>query len=291
VSIDARAGLPAPAPVGRPTSPHRRLLASSPVQSPTPPASRGPELELRQLLPEQRKLTIAELLSEISPARLSRDERPYTLLNFVATADGRAGFHGRSGPIGDEGDRQLFHGLRERVDAVFAGTGTLRTERYGRIARDPERRRRRIAAGLSPEPLACVVSRSGDVPTDIPLFGEPEARIVVFAPSGIDLAQCAAHVDVVELDPGELTMTTAVRRLRADYGVRLLLCEGGPTVFAALLHEDLVDELFLTVAPQLAGGTSGPTITSGPALPELLRVSLLWVLERDGSLFLRYGTS
>jgi riboflavin-specific deaminase-like protein len=242
------------------------------------------------LLPEQRKLTIAELLSAISPARLSRDERPYTLVNFVATVDGRAGFDGRSGPIGDDGDRQLFHGLRERVDAVLAGTGTLRTERYGRIARDPERRRRRVAAGLSPEPLACVVTRSGEVPTDIPLFGEPESRIVVFAPSEIDLSQCAAQVDVIKLDPGELTMTTAMRRLRSDYGVRLLLCEGGPTAFGALLHEDLVDELFLTIAPKLAGGTSGPTITSGPPLSQLLGLSLLWALERDGSLFLRYGT-
>jgi riboflavin biosynthesis pyrimidine reductase len=260
------------------------------VQSPTPPEPRGPELELRQLLPEQRRLTVAELLSAIDPARLDAREQPYTLVNFVATADGRAAFGGRSGPIGDEGDRQLFHGLRERVDAVLAGTNTMRTERYGRIARDPERRRRRVAAGLSPEPLACLVTRSGDVPTDIPLFGEPEGRIVVFAPSDIDLARCAAQVDLIKLDPGELTMTTALRRLRSDYGVRLLLCEGGPTTFGALLHEDLVDELFLTVAPKLAGGGAGPTISSGPALPELLGLSLLWVLERDGSLFLRYGT-
>ncbi len=260
------------------------------MQSPTPPEPRGPELELRQLLPEQRKLTVTELLSAISPDRLSRDELPYTLVNFVATVDGRAAFDGRSGPIGDEADRQLFHGLRERADAVLAGTGTLRTERYGRLARDPERRRRRVAAGLTPEPLACVITRSGDVPTDIPLFGEPEARIVVFAPSEIDLGQCAAQVDVVTLDPGELTMTTALRRLRSDYGVRMLLCEGGPTVFGALLHEDLVDELFLTVSPKLAGGTSGPMILSGPALPELLDVSLLWALERDNSLYLRYRT-
>jgi riboflavin-specific deaminase-like protein len=259
------------------------------VQSPTPPESRGPELELRQLLPEQRLLTVAELLSAISPAGLDvGEQRPYTLVNFVATVDGRAVFDGRSGPIGDEGDRQLFHGLRERVDAVFAGTGTLRAERYGRIARDPERRRRRAAAGLSPEPLACVVSRSGDVPTDIPLFAEPEARIVVFVPSDIDLEPCAAQVEVIGLDRGELTMTTVLRRLRSDYDVHLLLCEGGPTAFGALLQEDLVDELFLTVAPKLAGGDSGPAITSGPPLPDLRALTLLWLLERDGSMFVRY---
>ena len=63
-------------------------------------------------------------------------------------------------------------------------------------------------------------------------------------------------------------MTTVLRHLRSDYGVRTLLCEGGPTLFGALLTEDVVDELFLTLAPKLAGGGSGPTITSGPELAE-----------------------
>jgi 5-amino-6-(5-phosphoribosylamino)uracil reductase len=254
-----------------------------------PGAPAGPDLELRQLLPDQRTVSVAELLSALDPADYEGRDRPYTLVNFVATVDGRTSFLGRSGPIGDEGDRQMFHGLRERVDAVMAGTATIRTERYGRVARDPERRHRRTQGGLAPEPLAVIITRSGDVPLDIPLFGEPEARVVIFTPTELDTSNCAAQVDVVRLDPGELTMTTAWRRLTSDFGVRLLLCEGGPTVFGALLHEDLVDELFLTVSPRLAGGGSEATITSGPPLPELLHLTLRWALERDGSLFLRYG--
>ena len=70
----------------------------------------------------------------------------------------------------------------------------------------------------------------------------------------------------MRLDPAELTLTTALRHLRAEHGVRSLLCEGGPTLMGALLHERLVDELFLTLAPQLAGGGTGPTMSSGPAL-------------------------
>src|SRR6476646_1495244 len=137
---------------------------------------RGPDLELHQLLPQHRTVSVGDLLSSLDPAEHAGGDRPHTLVNFVATVDGRTSFLGRSGPIGDEGDRQMFHGLRERVDAVIAGTATLRTERYGRIARDPERRGRRTERGLPPEPLAVVITRSGDVPLDIPLFGEPEAR-------------------------------------------------------------------------------------------------------------------
>lgn len=251
---------------------------------------RGPDLELQQVLPEHRTISIGSLLTAIDPAQYEGRDRPYTLVNFVATVDGRTSFLGRSGPIGDEADRQMFHGLRERVDAVMAGTATMRTERYGRMARDPERRGRRVEGGLTPEPLAVVVTRSGDVPFDIPLFAEPEARVVVFTPTDLDPSSCAAQVEVVRLDPGQLTMTTAWRRLRSDFGVRTLLCEGGATVFGALLHEDLVDELFLTVSPRLAGGGTETPITSGPPLSELLHLNLVWALERDGSLFLRYAT-
>jgi riboflavin-specific deaminase-like protein len=252
---------------------------------------RGPDLELRQLLPEHRTIRVTNLLNAIDPAQHAGADRPHTLVNFVATVDGRTSFLGRSGPIGDEGDRQMFHGLRERVDAVMAGTATMRAERYGRMTRDPERRRRRTERGLAPEPLAVVVTRSGDVPFDIPLFAESEARVVVFTPTDLDTSGCAAQVDVVRLDPGQLTMTTVFRRLASDYKVRTLLCEGGATVFGALLHEDLADELFLTVSPRLAGGGSEAAITHGPALPELLHLTLLWALEREGSLFLRYAVN
>jgi riboflavin biosynthesis pyrimidine reductase len=253
------------------------------------PQPRGGELELRQLFPERRRVTVAELLGSVDLPLKPGRERPYTVANFVASADGRATFQGRSGKLGDDaGDRALFHGLREIADAVLVGTGTLRAERYGRLTRDPERRARRTDAGLAPEPLCAIVTRSGELPVGIPLFEEPESRIVVFSPTDFDPGGCAADVQTVRLDPGELTLTTALRRLRSEYDIRLLLCEGGPTLFSALLHEALVDELFLTLAPKLTGGGGGPAVTNGPELAEPATLALQWLLEHNGSLFLRY---
>ena len=160
----------------------------------------------------------------------------------------------------------MFHGLREHVDAILVGTGTLRTERYGRLVRDPERRRRRAGSGLRPDPLACIFSRSGDLPIDIPLFAEPGAPVVVFTPGHLDTSTVAADGRRGSARPGELTLTTMMRRLRSAYDVRSLLCEGGPTMFGALLQEGLVDELFLSVAPKLTGGGRSPGITNGPPL-------------------------
>jgi len=232
---------------------------------------------------------VRELLEELNLAARAHTDRPYTLVNFVASADGHAAFRGRSRWLSDDADREMFHGLREHVDAVLAGTGTLRIERYGRIVRDPERRGRRAAAGLSPEPLAAIISRSGDVPLDIPLFADAGSRVVIFTSSGLDTSGLAAQVEVVHLDLGELTLTTMMRRLRSAYDVRSLLCEGGPTLFGGLLQEDLVDELFLSLAPKLTGGGTAPAISAGPELAELRMLSIVWALELDGALYLRYA--
>ena len=83
----------------------------------------------------------------------------------------------------------------------------------------------------------------------------------MFTPAALDTSGLAAEVEVIHLDPGELTLTTMMRRLRSAYDVRSILCEGGPTLFGALLQEDLVDELFLSLAPKLAGGGMAPGIT------------------------------
>jgi riboflavin biosynthesis pyrimidine reductase len=246
-------------------------------------------MEFRQLLPEPATVDIEPLLASLTNGVEIPDARPYTLVNFIASVDGRATLKGRSGGLGDDGDRAVFHGLREQVDAILAGTGTLRAERYGRMLGKPERRARRVAQGRTAEPLACIISRSGELPTDIPLFDEPEARIVVFAPARPDTSAAKAQVEVVVLDPDELTASTILGMLRANHGIRTLLCEGGPTLFGGLLQEHMTDELFLTLAPKLAGGGAGVPITSGPELADPQPLRIRWLLERNGSLYLRYS--
>ncbi|MBV8429784.1 MAG: dihydrofolate reductase family protein [Solirubrobacterales bacterium] len=245
-------------------------------------------MELRQLIPQENLVEVPDLLSGLRLEDLAGPDRPYTIVNFIASADGRASFRGRSAPLGDPVDREVFHGLREQAEAVLAGVHTIRIENYGRLTRDPERRERRIAAGRQPEPLACLITRSGDVPTEAPIFSETEARIVVFGPTDLRLPPVGAQLEVVNLDPGELTLTTALRCLRSQFGIRSLLCEGGPTLFNGLLHERLADEMFLTLAPKLVGGGMEPAISNGPELGELQSLALVWALESASSLYLRY---
>lgn len=245
-------------------------------------------MQLHRLFPDPTTVDSADQFADLGLPARAHDERPWVVTNFATTADGRAAVDGRTRAIGDDGDMEVFRRLRTQVDAVLVGTRTLAIEQYGRAVRRPELRELRAALGLAPEPLIATVSRSGELPLDIPLFQEPDADVVVFAPSEAAEPDCPACVTMVRLDPAELTLTTALRWLRGERHVRALLCEGGPTLMGALLHESLVDELFLTLAPQLAGGGAEPTMSMGPALGEPAALELVWTLERAGSLYLRY---
>ncbi len=91
---------------------------------------------------------------------------------------------------------------------------------------------------------------------------------------------------VVESGSGEWTdLSELLRSLRAE-GVRAVICEGGPTLFGSLQAAGLVDELFLTIAPKLAG-SGAPNILEG-GLAEVAELELAWLLEHEGELFARY---
>ncbi len=99
--------------------------------------------------------------------------------------------------------------------------------------------------------------------------------------------EIAKPLVVVESTPaGRVDLVELLRSLRQERGIRALLCEGGPTLHGALHAHGLVDELFLTIAPKLAGG-SAPPILAGE-LPSVVDLELAWLLEQDGELFARY---
>lgn len=221
---------------------------------------------------------------------------------MVATLDGRATLGGRSGPISDAADRALFHGLRAVVDAVMAGAGTVRTERYGPIVRDPDTRRLRVRRGLRAQPLACVVSAGLRFPPDLPLLCDPESEVAFLTPSQASLPERpparAARVEYVRARSadGSLDLPAALGELHDRLHVRTLLCEGGPHLNGELLSAGLVDELFLSLAPLLAGEDPAAErpplrILAGAGFDPALALELRSVLAHDSHLFLRYSAS
>ena len=248
----------------------------------------GEAASFRRLVPAGGDCGAREALAGWRDERLSgereRPRGPRLALNMVASVDGRVTIGGRSGPLSGPPDRELFHALRAEVDAVMAGAGTVRIERYGPLIRDAQVRERRRAAGLREQPLAVIASRSLDLPPDLPLLADRDSHVVVLGPGNATLDGALATISYIRSP----SLAGGLAELQSRYGVGLVVCEGGPTLAAALARENVIDELFIARSPQLVGGAPGPTVLADTGEPAPHRLELRQLLGAGDTLFARY---
>jgi riboflavin biosynthesis pyrimidine reductase len=167
----------------------------------------------------------------------------------------------------------------------MVGAGTVRAERYGRMAKSDELRDARVQEGLAPDPLAVVVSARLDLPADLPLLNEAAQTVLIATHSDATLPESAAEL-IYERTGDDLQLLMS--RLREQHGVRSIVCEGGPTLNSHLFAAGLVDELWLTLNPKVAGGAAALTIVAGKELVDPAELEPISVAEGDGDLFTRW---
>jgi riboflavin-specific deaminase-like protein len=248
---------------------------------------------VKRLLPDRRddhETSVEDEVGGLDLVGLAGEDRPYVITNFAITLDGHATISGRSGPIGSDTDTRMLVALRTRVDAVMIGAGTMRAERYGRVVGDPAKRERRERDGLAHDPLMVIVSGELDLPWDAPLFTEGAGEVLIATSSGDEPPVTKTAVELLRHDDG-VDLAALMAHLRAERGVRVLLCEGGPRLHGQLLDQGLLDELFVTHAPKVSGGV-GPGLVAGLEESEH-PLELRWLLadEQTGELFGRYGVA
>jgi riboflavin-specific deaminase-like protein len=241
-------------------------------------------VELRRLLPDPATVTVAEAASGLAFAERAPAGRPFIALNMVTSADGKATLAGRTAPMSGDIDRELFHQLRTQADGILVGAGTVRVERYGRVTKTDELQAKRVREGLRERAATVVVSGRLDLAADLPLLSDDSSHVFVVTSSEAELPEAAATVEYLR-EP----LPAALSRLREEHGIRSLLCEGGPTLNATLFAEGLVDELFLTIAPTVAGAGEALTIVEGLPLPAPAVLELLTAHSAGSELFLRYS--
>jgi 2,5-diamino-6-(ribosylamino)-4(3H)-pyrimidinone 5'-phosphate reductase len=227
---------------------------------------------------------------DLPPTGNREGARPYVIINTVSSVDGRTAVEGKASKIGSTTDRRTMRILRSKADAVMVGAGTLRAEKLS-LGLDP-------TDGVS-QPHAIIVTDTGDVPLEEHLIVESGQEVLILlsdaAPEKVvERMRTLAPVMRVPADStGGVDLQKALLALVAEKGVESLVVEGGPGLNHALISRQLVDELFLTVAPELLGGTSDQTLTllRGPTLPTRDRPTLALVsIHLSGSeLFLRYS--
>ena len=247
----------------------------------------------------------------------SGPQRPYVIGNFVSTVDGVVSYEiaGKSGGGDisgfDGSDRFIMGLLRASADAVMVGSGTLHQTAPAHLfvaghvypeARDLYARYRREVLKKMAPPLQVIVSGSGKVDLTRAIFQTPGIRtLIVTAQAGRDLLAASGVGSLISTEVRSLAgpiiaPADILELLRAEFGVSLLLHEGGPTLFGRFVADNCVDELFVTLAPQLAGRNVQPPRPGLIAGVEFLPETAPWldivsVKERGNHLYLRYSAA
>ncbi|MCS7172746.1 MAG: dihydrofolate reductase family protein [Armatimonadetes bacterium] len=218
-----------------------------------------------------------------------RPDRPHVALHLVMSADGGATLQGRTGGMGGTADRLAFRRLREACDAILVGAGTVREEAYGPPRLPLEAQARRTARGLAPLPRLVIVTARAALDPTHRVFSDPDRRPLVVIPEDAEaevLNGIAQVAEVMRCGRREVDLGRMLQLLHAR-GIRWAVCEGGPVLAGRLLALDLVDELFLTVAPWMVG--SGERRLVEGVLDPPRRLRLVEAREHEGDLLLRYA--
>ena len=225
---------------------------------------------------------------------LSRtSSRPFVVATFAMTVDGKTTTRNFT-PVDFTSREDKLHLFRQRAlaDAVLIGHTSLKRDNV-RLGIPPKLQKARRKRGQTPASIRVIVSDKGKIDNRLNIFQTDISPIIIFSTrrmprkyqqalrqkATLHLAR-AQHVDLAAM----------LGTLRDKYKVRTIACEGGPTLFRALLERGLVDQLNLTIAPYMFGGAKAPTLTglSKQFLPASVHCSLTNMRVLGNECFLTY---
>jgi len=223
--------------------------------------------------------------------------RPFVMATFAMTVDGKITTRSFSAiDFTSRTDKQHLIRQRSLGDAVLIGHSTLRKDNVRLGIKSEELRKQRIARGQTAYPLRVIVSNEGRIDPQLNIFHtDPadSAPIIIFSTTRMPRKnRCGLmeHATLHLTSARNVDLNDMLHRLRTEYKVRTVACEGGAALFRALLEEDLVDQLNLTIAPYLFGGANAPTLTglSKDFLPRSIACTLKDMRVIGDECFLTY---
>jgi diaminohydroxyphosphoribosylaminopyrimidine deaminase/5-amino-6-(5-phosphoribosylamino)uracil reductase len=192
---------------------------------------------------------------------------PYCIYKTAMTLDGKtATAGGDSRWVSGQQSRLQVHRLRDRVEAIMVGIGTV-------LADDPLLNTR-LPDGKGRDPLRVVVDSRLRMPVAAQMLAQQSGAATLIATTSTDeektaaLQQAGAEVLVCPEVDEQVCLSSLWREL-GKRDVQRLLLEGGPTLAGAALKQDLIDQLMIYVAPKLIGGASEFGIFTGEGCQKL----------------------
>lgn len=196
-------------------------------------------------------------------------KRPFVIVNCAMSADGKIASPLRKQMrISDEEDIQRMYRLRNEVDAVLVGIGTI-------LADDPKLTVKETYVPHPRQPLRVILDSKGRTPPQALALNTVSKTLIITAEE-VKKAYLGSHVEVVECrtDHDGLIDLHCVLDLLYQKGVRKLLVEGGGTVIWNFLRNKVVDDLFIFIGSCIIGGKDTPTVADGKGIKNREFISL-----------------
>lgn len=193
--------------------------------------------------------------------------RPYVILKTAMSLDGKiATASGKSRWISSEDSRRMVHQLRDEVDAILVGIGT--------VIRDDPSLTTRLPDGQGKDAIRVVLDSRARIPLDSRILNldSPERTIVAVTPQApqdrVKHISQQAEVLIVPEQDGRINLKALMDKL-GQMEISSVLLEGGAEVNDSALKAGIVDEVMFFIAPKLIGGSEAPGPVGGEGIQEL----------------------
>ncbi len=203
--------------------------------------------------------------------------RPKVIVNVAMSADGKIALPDRTEvKISGDEDFKRVHELRNRVDAILVGIGTV-------LADDPKLTVKGKYVEEPEHPLKVVLDSEGRTPEDAQIFDESESLIATT--KDVDKEgwiRCG--------ESGRVDLKVLMEEL-SERGIEEILIEGGGEVISSFFEEGLVDEFSVFVGSLIIGGRDAPTPVDGEGsadIDEIIELRFLGHEKMDDGILLRY---
>lgn len=175
------------------------------------------------------------------------------------TVDGKIATKTGSSEISGQEDLLRVHRLRKEVDAIMVGINTV-------MADDPRLTVHKISSKPEDNPVRVVVDSKARTPLNFRILNSEAPTIIAVSTEAplerIKLLESIENVEIVICGDKQVDLNCLMERL-GEKAIKTLMLEGGSTLNYSMLHEGLVSEVNLCIAPMIAGGTHSKTLVDG----------------------------
>lgn len=264
---------------------------------------------------------MSEFIGEHGSTTTAESAAPATddqvIVVAISSIDGRGAISGKSSGLGNDTDLHLLKSLRESADIIVVGSSTVRAEGYCGVGRDEATKRFGRSAHGRPTPPIAVLTRGFELDPESRFFADAAVPPIIIGPKDFAHPPGAVPDDhrkrlaslertgatVLMLDDTDPAFVVDALRNR---GYARIVVEGGPSVYRSFFKADIVDEVFLTLAPMVVGdgpatfgsleeaegdansdGDANAADATGSALPLSFRAEA--AAFADSHLFVRYS--